>query len=59
MIETCQIFLVPSRSFSMPLYPYIVLQVKERASIPYSFVDFNLGFTFESLKELKVRHMVF
>ncbi len=31
--ETCQFFLVPSRSSSTPLYPFTVLRVKERARL--------------------------
>jgi hypothetical protein len=56
MIEACQIFLVPSQSSSTPFHPSIVLWAKERAPTPYSFVVFSLGFAFESLKELGVRH---
>jgi hypothetical protein len=54
--KTCQLFLVPSSSSSTPFYPSKVLQIRERASILYSFVVFYLGFTFESLKELGVHH---
>ncbi len=57
MIEACQFFPVPSRSFSTPLYPSKMLRTKERASTPYSFVIFSLGFTFEFLKELGARLM--
>jgi hypothetical protein len=39
----------------MPLYPSKVLQARERASTPCSFVVFCLGLTFESLKELGAR----
>ncbi len=53
--KACQLFLVPSRSSSTPLYPSKVLQATERALTPYSYVVFYLGFTFESLKELGVR----
>jgi len=56
--EACQIFLVPSRSSSTPLYPSKMLRTKERAPIPYSFAVFYLGFTFESLKELGVRQFM-
>ncbi len=56
VIEVCRFFLVPFRSSSTPLYPSKVLQTRERALIPYSFVVFNLGFTFESFKELGARH---
>ncbi len=41
--EACQFFLVPSWSFSMPLYPSKVLQAKERALIPCSFAIFLFG----------------
>jgi hypothetical protein len=54
--KTYQLFLVPSRSSSMPLYPSKVLRAKERALTPYSSIIFCLGFTFESLKELGVHH---
>jgi hypothetical protein len=54
--EACQLFLVPSRSSNMTLYPSKVLWAKERASTPYSSVVLCLGLTFESLKELGVRH---
>ncbi len=54
--KVCQLFLVPSRSSSTPLYPSKVLRAREHALIPYSFVVFYLGLTFESLKELGVRH---
>jgi len=57
MSEACQLFLVPSRSSSMPLYPTKVLQAKEHAPTPYSSIVFCLGLTFESLKELGVCHM--
>jgi hypothetical protein len=53
--EACELFLVPSRSSSMPVYPSKVLRTRERALTPYSSVVFCLGFTFESLKELGVR----
>jgi hypothetical protein len=56
--KACQLFLVPSRSSSIALYPSKVLRTKERASTPYFFVVFYLGFTFESFKELGVRHVV-
>ncbi len=36
----------------MPFYPSKVLRIRERAPTSYSFVVFNLGFTFESLKAL-------
>jgi hypothetical protein len=38
----------------MPLYPFIMLRARECALTPCLFVVFNLGFTFESLKELGV-----
>jgi hypothetical protein len=56
MIEACHFIVVPSRSSSMPLYPYIVLRTRERAPTPYPSAVFNLGLTFESRKELGVRH---
>ncbi len=59
IIEACQFFLVPSRSSSMPLYPSIVMRTRERALTPYSSVVFSLGLTFEFLKELGVRQMMF
>jgi hypothetical protein len=52
--EACHFFLVPSWSSSMPLYPSIVLRARERAPTPCPSVVFNLGLTFESLKELGV-----
>ncbi len=58
MSEACHFFVVPSRSSRTPLYPSIVLQAKEHALIPCSSVVFSLGLTFESLKELEVRHVV-
>jgi hypothetical protein len=57
VIEACHVFLILSQSFSTPLYPSIVVRAKKRASIFCSFVVFNLGFTFESLKELGVCHL--
>jgi len=54
--KACQLFLVPSRSSSTPLYPSKVLRAKECAPTLYSFVVFCLGFTFESLKELRTHH---
>jgi hypothetical protein len=53
--KACHFFLVPSQSSNMPLYPSIMLRTRERAPIHCPFVIFNLGFTFESLKELGVR----
>jgi len=52
--KACQLFLVPSRSSNTPLYPSKMLQTRERAPIPYFFVVFCLGLTFESLKEVGV-----
>jgi hypothetical protein len=54
--KACHFFLVPSQSSNMPLYPFIVLRARERAPIPYPSIVFNLGLTFESLKELRMRH---
>jgi hypothetical protein len=54
--EACQLFLVPSRSSSTPLYPSKVLWVREHAPTLYSSAVFCLGLTFESLKELGVCH---
>jgi hypothetical protein len=56
--KACHFFLVPSRSSSTPLYPSIVLRARERASTPYPSAVFSLGFTFESRKELGVRHTI-
>ncbi len=56
MNQACHIFLVPSWSSSTPLYPFIVLRARERVPTPCPFVVFNLGLTFESRKELGVRH---
>jgi hypothetical protein len=57
VIEACHFFLVPSWSSNMPLYPFIVLWAKECAPSPCSFDVFSLGFTFESVKELGLRHI--
>jgi len=46
--ETCQLFLIPSRSSSTPLYPLKVLRTRERGPTLYSSAIFSLGFTFES-----------
>jgi hypothetical protein len=54
--EACHLFLVPSWNSSMPLYP--MLRIRERASTPCSSAIFSLGLTFESLKELGVRHIL-
>jgi len=44
--EACQLFLVPFRSSSTPLYHSKVLRAKERAPTLYSYVVFYLGLTF-------------
>ncbi len=36
--KACHFFLIPSRSSSTPLNPFIVLRIRERASIPYLFI---------------------
>ncbi len=54
--EACQFFLVPSRNSNTPLYPSKVLWATEHTPNPYSSIVFNLGFTFESLKELGAHH---
>jgi len=41
----------------MPLYPFKVLRAKERAPTPCFSTIFSLGLTFESFKELGVRHL--
>jgi len=53
--EACQLFLVPSQSSSTPLYPSKCYELR---NVPYSsfFRYFLLGLTFESFKELGVRH---
>ncbi len=56
MNKACHFLLVPSQSSSMPLYPSIVLRARERAPTPYPSIVFSLGLTFESRKELWVRH---
>ncbi len=56
--KACHFFLVPLRSSSTPLYPSIVLRAGERAPTPCPSVVFNLGLTFESYKELGVRHFL-
>ncbi len=56
MIKVCHFFLVPSRSSNTPLYPSIVLWARECALTLCSFDVFNLGFAFESFKELGARH---
>jgi hypothetical protein len=55
--KSCYIFVLPSRSSSTPFYPFIVLRAREHASTPCPSVVFNLGFTFESRKELGVCHL--
>jgi hypothetical protein len=52
IVEACQFFLIIFWNFSTPLYLCKVLRVRECALTPYSSIVFNLGFTFESLKEL-------
>jgi hypothetical protein len=54
--ETCQLFLVPSRSSNTPFYPS---KCCELGSVPDSalFRYLLLGLTFESLKESGVRHL--
>jgi len=54
--KACQLFLVPSRSSNTPLYPSKELWARKCASIPYSSIVLCLGLTFESLKELGMRH---
>jgi hypothetical protein len=56
--EACHFFLVPSQNSSTPFYPSIVLRARECASTPCPFTIFSLGFTFEPLKELGVRHNI-
>jgi len=58
VVEACWLFLISSQSSSTPLYPSKVLWTKEHALTPYSFVVFCLGFTFESLKELTARQLL-
>ncbi len=41
--EACHFFLVPSRSSSRPLYPFIMLRARERAPTPCPSIIFNLG----------------
>jgi hypothetical protein len=54
--KACHFFLVPSWSSNTPLYPSIVLRIRERASTLCPSTIFSLGLTFESRKELGVRH---
>ncbi len=42
VIEACKFFLIPSRSFSKPLYPFKVLWTRECAPTPYSSIVFSL-----------------
>jgi hypothetical protein len=55
--KACQLFLVPSRSSSVPFYPSKMLRTKERAPTFYSSVVFYLKFTFKSLKDLGVHQI--
>jgi hypothetical protein len=55
VIEAYHFFLVPSRNSNMPFYPFIVLRARERAPTPCPSNVFNLGLTFEPLKELGMR----
>jgi len=52
--EACQIFLVPSWSSNMPLYPSKVLRAREHAQFFALPLFFIWGFPFESFKELGV-----
>jgi hypothetical protein len=54
--KACHFFLDPSQNSSTPLYPFIVLWARERALAPCPSAVFSLGLTFESRKELGVRH---
>jgi hypothetical protein len=47
-------FVVPSRSSNVPLYPLKVLQAKECAPTPYSFVVFSLNSPLSPLRSLGV-----
>jgi hypothetical protein len=51
------IFLVPSRSFSTPLYPSKVLQAREHAPTPNSSVVFSLNSHLNLPRSLGTRHM--
>jgi hypothetical protein len=55
--KACHFFLVPSLSSSTAFYPFIVLRAKERAPTLCPSIVFSLGLTFESRKELGVRHI--
>jgi len=54
--EACQLFLVPSRSSNMPLYPSKCCELGSVPRLSF-FCYFLLGLTFESFKELGVRHL--
>ncbi len=56
--EACHFFVVLSWSSSTPLYPFVMLRAMEHASTLCPFVVFNLGLTFESLKELGMCHII-
>jgi len=51
------IFLIPSRSFNTPLYPFKVLRAKERAPTPDSSVVFSLDSHLNLPRSLGARHM--
>jgi hypothetical protein len=55
--EAFHFFVIPSQSSNMPLYPFVVLRARERAPTLCPSVVFNLGLTFESLKELGVHQL--
>jgi hypothetical protein len=55
--KACHFFLVPSQSSSTALYPSIVLWTREHAPTPCPSAVFSFGLTFESRKELGVRHL--
>jgi hypothetical protein len=55
--KACHFFLVPCQNSSTPLYPSILLRAGEHAPTPSPSVIFSLGLTFESRKDLGVRHM--
>jgi len=55
--KACQIFLVPSRSSSTPLYPSKVLQTRECAPTPCPSAIFCLRLTFESFKESRAHQI--
>jgi hypothetical protein len=58
VVETCQFFLVPSWSSSMPFYPSKVLRARERAPTLYSFVVSSLDSHLSPLKELRMHHVL-